>query len=120
MPIGLLLALSGLFAMHGLSDHGATGHLEPAGGHAMERATVGTLVGAAGAAATSDSPSSHLMGMAGLCLAVLVAGLWWAATSLRVGWRSGRAHVPPRLTRPQARARAPDPPDLYRLSIQRC
>lgn len=129
--VALLVALAGLFAMHGLSDHGASGRLEAAGA-SMVMAHGTMLTGAVLAghdagglgppAASGLSSDGHEMGMAGMCLAVLavvllliptrswrsLAGSLWA-----VGERSVAAVS-------HALARSPDPPDLILLSIHRC
>ena len=122
-------ALMGIFAMHGLSDHGASSHdmsapMNPAvtmtkhAGHAAEAAlgaTDDTLTGSA----APEEPSSG-MAMAGLCLAVLVG----AVVGLLL-LRPHRAVVfvrPVSLTlvaaRPSAR-RDRDPPCLFQLSVLR-
>lgn len=115
-----LAALAGLFAMHGMADHGvasvpvpltATGahHDAPTGAHGDEHGGGGL--------------SGH--GMAELCLALLVL----AAAGLAAGLLArGRPllrlllrRLPPRGQVVVARAaRFRDPPDLLRLSVQRC
>ena len=62
------------------------------------------------------------MGLAGLCLAVLVAALMFSSgpwRRLRHGVLVGLPPWPARLAG-VARTRAPTPPDLFGLSIQRC
>lgn len=119
----LLVALVGLFAMHGLSDHGASAHVSvtPAessmAGHSM--AATSSEPPAAG---TEDDPAGHSeLALAGLCLAILVAAV--------LGFGFARRRVmaylgmwAPRLARAWSRfpGRDRDPPDLIRLSIQRC
>jgi Family of unknown function (DUF6153) len=135
--LGLLVALSGLVVMHGLSDHGAAGHLEGAGVHATSgghsgmsevgadampdvvRALATVSVSVAGADGSGGS-DGHELAMAGLCLAVLFAGLLMAGT-----FRHATAYCVPRIAEVRLsgvapRARAPDPPDLHRLSVHRC
>jgi hypothetical protein len=135
--LGLLVALSGLVVMHGLSDHGAAGHLEGMGIHAasghhpgMSEVGAGAMPDVVGALATvsvsvagadgSGGPDGDELAMAGLCLAVLFAGLLMAGAL-----RQATAHFVPRnagagLGGVAPRARAPDPPDLHRLSVHRC
>lgn len=144
----LLATLAGLFAMHGMSDHGTMHHgslethapaapveavdLAPAS-HAMAgdghgAAAVSEIVGltgaavvALGAAASNGALDAGLHAALGLCLAILAGAAIMALRRLRT-WSSpltdtlgdaGRLVLP-------SRARAPDPPDLYALSIQRC
>ena len=116
--LGLLVALSGLMVMHGLSDHGAAGHLEGAGVHAMSGDQLGMseVVGVHGPA----GPDGHGLGMAGLCLAVLIAGVLTARALRHRTTRLVTKLVGPRLRAVAPRARAPDPPDLHRLSVHRC
>ena len=128
----LLAALAGLFAMHGMSDHGTAGPSDLVSAHAahlsmpMPVAEHDVAHTPAGPAVRSDSPyppmGGHDMGLAGLCLAVLVVVLVLSSalqTRLRssvltglTAWSARNAGV--------ARARAPSPPDLFALSIQRC
>ena len=116
----LLLALAGLFAMHGLGDHGTMVEQDH---HAMAMADhAAPTEGAAPGQRFEPAPSGGAdMSMAGLCLAVLLVGvvlLLAAAGRGRTlaGWRFAghptlvlvrRSHPPPR-------------PDLFGLSIQRC
>ncbi|HCB07328.1 MAG TPA: DUF6153 family protein [Nocardioides sp.] len=120
----MLAALAGLFAMHGLSEHGTSGH-----GYMEDMPTLAmsavehnaTAVGALDQLdAIVSAPMEHNMGSMGLCLAVLgVALLLWLLriTNKQRAWlyrfRTFVTAIP-------ALARAPDPPDLYQLSIQRC
>ncbi|AIY19491.1 hypothetical protein GUY44_04270 [Pimelobacter simplex] len=125
-----LAALAGLFAMHGMADHGvasvavavpvpaplaATGahHDTPTGEHGGQH----------GDGHGGGGTSGH--GMAELCLALLVL----AAAGLAAGLLArGRPllrlllrRLPPRGQVVVARAaRFRDPPDLLRLSVQRC
>ncbi len=130
----LLAALAGLFAMHGLADHGTshgsmTGSMsgspqgpDPAAGHAHDdhtRPTEPTVAGpVAGPVAVVGPLAESAMG---LCLAVLAGGL--VLLLVRGGaWpaRPWSDLVVRRCVAVIARARAPDPPDLLALSIQRC
>jgi len=129
----LLASLGGLFAMHGMSDHGTAGPGEVASSHVVHLSMpvperVADMAEAvAGSTAHSDSRSQqpvggHDMGLAGLCLAVLVALLMLSAgllRRLRGAVRAGLSPCPARLAG-LARARAPTPPDLFALSVQRC
>ena len=136
--VALLVALVGLFAMHGLSDHGAAGHLEGAGvvvaahhstpSHApltdleSMSSTSEPVVGAVAAAMPSGMGGpGHDLGTAGLCLAVMAVGLLLAA-AVRHAWADngpGRLLSLPSVGA-ALRPRAPDPPDLVQLSVQRC
>lgn len=114
-----LAALAGLFAMHGMADHGIAAAPLPATSahHGMP------------ASAEQPGQPEHPGGMTGhgmaeLCLALLVL----AAAGLVAG-RALRGRVlvlGRRLARPRWRvlvaraARFRDPPDLLRLSVQRC
>ncbi|MBM7517701.1 DUF6153 family protein [Nocardioides nitrophenolicus] len=109
-----LAALAGLFAMHGMADHGVASAPLPA-------------VTAADHAAAHDAPSPAHGGSTGhdlaeLCLALLVLAAGLAAGLLGVR----RALVVPRGAPPRWRAlvaraaRFREPPDLHRLSVQRC
>ena len=163
----LLAALAGLFAMHGISDHGTMRHgstdihaSDSAGPHAamttgtaattgvhagdlagdhagvlahVSTATTATTtvaafvtdstVGAIDSSFAADvTESSDLYAAMGLCLAILAgavflslrrAGLSSYPLSSVLATDIGRRLLP-------SRARAPDPPDLHALSIQRC
>ena len=117
----LLAALAGLFAMHGLSEHGMASHT------AID-APMSTMTGSSDPHPTANlRVGPHLgttlgdVGTAmGICLAVLLAaGMWWQrrAAERRIIRLSGLLAVTSVIA---ARARAPDPPDLIRLSIQLC
>jgi hypothetical protein len=119
----LLVALAGLFAMHGLSDHGAGGRADVHGvmaPHARHGATDAALLAPE---PTSAVTGTHLpMGMdMGLCVAVVGAGLLLLALVRREVRVRGLLPTTrdPRQP-PVSRARAPDPPDRHRLSLQRC
>jgi uncharacterized protein DUF6153 len=142
---GLLVVLSGLFGMHGLDNHGgehggavmesvtrsavtvpahsaASGH-EAMTGAARAATTVASASAAALGGAVTDA-TGHTgmdMGAAGMCMAVLVLSLLLLILSLYA------SRVPPLLwlvaravRSPVVRGRDPDPPSLFRLSIQRC
>ena len=118
----LLVALAGLFAMHGLSDHGVRGHLgtDPmAMSPAHHSSTATSSVTGSVSAVTGDGTSHQ---GAALCLAVIGAGLLLLlATGRRLRLRGLRAFDRVLACRPgTSRARSPDPPDLHLLSIQRC
>ncbi|MXG89000.1 DUF6153 family protein [Nocardioides flavescens] len=122
----VLAALAGLFAMHGLSDHGM------AGTDAMSGMAMGTHAGhdappAASSSAATEAVSGHSspghdMGLMGLCLAVVVAAVATAVALLRLRVTRARSLLPAALPGllGSARARVPRPPDLFVLSIQRC
>jgi hypothetical protein len=119
----LLTALAGLIAMHGLSDHRTADHIyadEPHTTSAMHTQPGPDPSRQVGVAADGVSLASGHMGEMDLCLAVLGAGLMLLL--LRV--RRPLAQLAHGTWRPLGhvleRARAPDPPDLVRLSIQRC
>jgi hypothetical protein len=144
-PVRLLLlagALAGLFAMHGLGDHGTAHHPGPVAvgshhvGAAMPAGTSDPSSGeqsghpsstAVGAMSESSAPARVLApaesgsGLAGLCMAVL-AGVLFALAGLRT-WGRRPAGVTLRLVaglRIAAVARERDPPRLVQLSICRC
>jgi len=127
----LLVALAGLFAMHGLSDHGLGGPSTVVAGdgqRVMAHDGAAMPGDASGAGVSERTPQQqpmkhgHDLGAAGLCLAVLVVVLlvgWslrWIGRRPLAGWR-------PRW-RPDgsilARVAPYRPPDLLALSIQRC
>lgn len=128
----LVGALFGLFAMHGLGDHGAAPHemhaaaMAPAiaaadaphGGHSSH-AEASDQSPAADSVMAPDSPSPG-MWMAGLCLAVLVGALigFLLARPKRVvvfQWSNAVAFVPAR----RSGRRDRDPPCLFELSVLR-
>jgi hypothetical protein len=125
----LLVALAGLFAMHGLSDHGAGGHADAHGAAAPHaRHGVAEALGSIEAALPVPRPTSAVTGTdvrtgmdMGLCVAVVGAGLLLLALVRREVRVRGLLPTTrdPRQP-PVSRARAPDPPDLHRLSLQRC
>jgi hypothetical protein len=134
----LLVALTGIFAMHGLSDHGVAGHLEGADAQLMASHHLLLSPGAAAAGPGVENavhaaekttfstgmgdPDGTGLGLAGVCLAVLAAGMLLAASIVRRDstdlFRSGAGRIPAAVI--SQRVRAPDPPNLIRLSIRRC
>ena len=135
----LLVALGGLLAMHGLSDHGSGGHpamtevgdrmAADASSMAMSAGTVANVTPTAHAAASAadvvvatDSAGRGLdeMGMAGGCLAFLT-GLLVHLLLVRRSWPAagffGTTGLRERI--PVFR-RDPDPPGRFVLSVQRC
>jgi Family of unknown function (DUF6153) len=126
----MVAALAGLFAMHGLSDHGMGGPdaLATVGGSAMTH-DAGAMTVAGHGSGSAAEPSDRLpiedhhdMGLVGLCLAVLVAVLLIGWSVWRRGLRPLRAWLPhwPPTGMTLLRARPLRPPDLLALSIQRC
>lgn len=141
---GLLVVLGGLFGMHGLDTHGGAGmdSVEPramtvpadgaAWGHeamsasAYEVATVVDVAKVAVVGAMTDASGLPGMDMSatGMCMAVLFLSLlllilrFYASRGRPLLWLVAR---PVRSVRPHlVRGRDPDPPSLFRLSIQRC
>lgn len=136
---GILVVLAGLFGMHGLDSHGAAGMDTTAyaaisegpmdavaasgaavrsdGHHAMETPTqAGLTVSSMSEATGSDATD---MGMAGMCMAILVGALITLVRPLRASrFRS----VPAEPARPPwlSVGRSRDPPSLIALSILRC
>ena len=115
-------ALLGLLAMHGLGLHG-TAHL----GHASTAMPMDAAVSAPHehprmpdvAASDGSAPQHRILGLAGLCLAVLLLGIV-------LGTRHGRhllqgpLHGLRTADRPARARRDRAPPSLLALSIQRC
>ncbi len=124
----LLLALLGLFAMHGLADHGAAGHhggpgtTAAAEHHVSHEAPTSqpsaavTEVVAMSVTAPLGDPG-HTAGA--LCLAVLLLGLalLLAGRGTRLPRRATARLVGNSTPLP---IRRPDPPDLTRLCVLRC
>jgi len=128
----LLMTLAGVFAMHGLSDHGSAHHGAMPDSATIASAAAMGMHGAGPAGARVDDVSAvstqgveatngNSRAAMTLCLAVL-AGLVLFLFRARRAWfrnvlrswvkRSSKAFL--------VRARAPDPPDLFALCIQRC
>ena len=131
----LLVALAGLMAMHGLSDHSVSGigpSLEPVSAstgitaptldHVLHENTPGdSAVGLP----SDDDLGGHGQTLAELCLAVLAAVLLLATCRRgfqRLGYLSARFLdlTGPITTAQLATARGPPTPDLRMLSVQRC
>jgi hypothetical protein len=134
----LLVALAGLFAMHGLSGHGAMDHdgsafrvpgdTTMAAMHAapvpvVDQAvdhTLGQAPGHAVSRAVGPATGRTTDAAMGLCLAVLTGALVLLLLR-RAAWpvaAEGRRVL--RHCALLARARAPDPPDLLALCVHRC
>lgn len=125
----LLAALAGLFAMHGLTDHGAAHPIAVASStpmsmtHAHESSAEEPVLDRTPVFEAPDVGGHAGVGLAGMCLAVL--GLAGFARWLLAG--RGRAlaswfHVPTLALRPVTASldRSRDPPDLVRLQVHRC
>lgn len=129
----LLVTLAGLFGMHGLADHGTEqmGSVHAAmstmvndAASTAENLAHGTVATASTVlAATVSHPSGGTgmdMNAAAMCLAVLVLTAIAMIVSLHAG-QLGLLFLTARPVRaPVTPGRAPDPPNLYALSIQRC
>ena len=129
-------ALLGLFAMHGLAVHGAmhavhnaapmpaaiavAGHDHSAGRGADQVAMPDTRDDSRSGASGERTPDSGPVGFAGLCLAILLAGV--AAVVFLGRFLRIRRRVAPAAARgwPARSRRDRDPPCLLALSIQRC
>lgn len=106
------VALAGLFAMHGLSPHGAHSSPEATSTHGDH----GTDLSGGQLPAGGDEDA-----LLALCLALLVAGvvgLVARARPIRMTARHGNRPNPG--TSPATARRDRDPPDLHALSILRC
>jgi len=134
MPAALSLAwvavaLFGLFAMHGLGDHGtmhdmgggvapmSVGHHD----HTSGQTTSVTLADVP-RALLPDEPGMDGMGLAGLCVVVLISGVATLLVAIglrRHAWME-RLSAPSPGRRWPATLRDRDPPSLITLSIQRC
>ncbi|MEO7943504.1 MAG: DUF6153 family protein [Marmoricola sp.] len=138
--VGLLVVLTGLFGMHGLSNHGVAGMenmpqvTAPASvgavGSTLDRVSGGPTGQAGplsdpvpGAATLTSGPGQQGMdmNMAGLCVATLAVGLFALLLLLRLE-RLPRApwFLQRRAFALKPVGRDPDPPSLSVLSIQRC
>ena len=126
----LLTALAGLFAMHGMSDHRTMHHggmtdttfTDTAASMDIAQAVHTSTDGALGAfdavATTTERGTGAAMGvclavMAGLVLFLHRASRAWSGRVLRSVLAHWQVRCP-------TRARDPDPPDLFALSVQRC
>ena len=121
-------ALLGLFAMHGLAAHGTAHKADPieatalvSTDHHVAAPTLGhesTLLASSRSGDREHDPG--VLGLAGLCLAVLLLGVALAVVLGRgVAVEGNRSRAFRAGGRP-ARARYRDPPCLFALSIQRC
>ena len=133
--VACVLALGGLFAMHGIGDHGSgaeqgMGMVSPGQTPGAARAmpdhnssavtpTVDARGGAVAASSFGAPVSRTQAGMDAMCLSVLVSSLWvWAwGRRLRL---STRAESASGVRARGRRSRDRDPPSLIRLSILRC
>lgn len=126
-------ALVGLFAMHGLASHGAmhTGHSDQPlpvtmaveHTHVAIEMSVGMAADAAATftAPTPTTPDGDGLGLAGLCLAVLLVGVFAAILLGRRTVHLQLRELADSVRGWPARARRErDPPCLVALSIQRC
>ena len=121
----LLLALVGLFAMHGLGEHGthdagaAAAHgsmVMAASGHPTHLVDPIDLLTPAHPAGRGLPMSAGAMCLAVLGL-LLLGVLRLVGSGRRVPLWSGSSRPP---SVPVARGRAPDPPGRFVLSVQRC
>lgn len=131
-----VVALVGLFAMHGLAGHG-TGHEMDMGspavlstsasmthgmGNSMSMGMATTEVGTEPSATPDDqTPEPSMMSLVGLCLAILLLA-FVLAVSLGRGFTVHRNLLRRVLAIgwPARARRDRDPPCLFTLSIQRC
>lgn len=156
----LLAALTGLFAMHGMSDHGAMHHgvdaghgaaaldgadattygardghsaastvsaatpggsVEAVGGATMSMAFDSTRVVAEAVATAGDALDGGLHVAMGLCLAILAGAAALALRRLCLRPHPLTATLSSVILRVlPSHARAPNPPNLHALCIQRC
>lgn len=132
----LLAALTGLFAMHGLSDHGATHPAEhlvmstttPLGAHVQVHAPVAvdevSPSAATGVQLTRGREHDRLpagMDLTGLCVAVLaLAGLLAIAKHGASRWPGLARQLHQGQLAYRAHPRTADPPDRHRLQVHRC
>lgn len=143
---GLLLTLAGLFAMHGLAEHGtgagsdahgsmptmassglsAAGHTTTHGANQTAQAVVALPAMASRALDTAalHGPSGGTgmdMSAIGMCLAVLLLTVIALILQLHANRPRPVLFLTARPARaPVAPSREADPPNLFALSIQRC
>lgn len=122
-------ALAGLFAMHGLNDHGASSHdvSAPTSSAVMAMSHTSPVAHEAedvmeGASIVAETPGEDLpgMAMAGLCLAVLagaIIGILLLRPRRRVIFR--RPIAQPFVPAEPSGRRDRDPPSLFELSVLR-
>lgn len=121
LVFGVLAVLTGVFAMHGLGDHGAMQHESRSATHAgMPTNGTGDDLRVAGPS-DGDSGLGSDVNMVGLCLAVL-GGLLLVLGAVGLGrsWRVRRPGMVRRLRSIAATHRDRDPPSLLVLTINRC
>lgn len=131
----LLIALTGLMAMHGLSDHGTGGVSGINSASGIASPALERVVGEHHHADAEEPPPVAPAGhgdhggqgelLLSICLAVLGAALLlrtvlhaWKREGIRPGGPADRTRS--LAVSLLARARGPSPPDLRLLSIQRC
>jgi len=127
---GLLVILGGLFGMHGLDDHGGAGmdsiaHATMTGpvaqGAAVAHEVMTGVVHEAAAVINTSGHAGMGMGAAGMCMAVLMLSLLVLMLQLHASRQSQVLWLVARPVRATGIwGRDPDPPSLFRLSIQRC
>ncbi|HET7691125.1 MAG TPA: DUF6153 family protein [Nocardioidaceae bacterium] len=122
----LVVSLLGLFGMHGLSDHGvahASSHAVVAMSDHASHAGHTAPVPEPSAPAPSTPSDDHGAGLLVVCLAVLAGAVSLAIAVLLAARRRPSLRLSAgqwtATTRPR-RARDPVPPDIWRLSVQRC
>lgn len=122
----LLAALGGLFAMHGMSDHGiAESGISMSASMPMDAGAATEQVAVASdrtAQPVEPHKQNHDMSAMGLCLAILVAALMTLLVLRKRIPAALEAWSPAAYNNLLgfAHARVPRPPDLFTLSIQRC
>jgi hypothetical protein len=126
-PALALVALAGLFAMHGMGDHTAThaglpGTSTHAGHDLAAMATAPVTEGQAAEGSVTIDPTAPLgdSGAMALCFAVLVGGalgLAWVALRSRATTAGRRTPWPADRV---PRGRDPDPPRPLLLGVCRC
>ena len=132
---GLLVVLGGLLGMHGLDNHGGpgmdtmahTGTAVPAHdavtgpAHVAAAAAAVATEAVVGAATDATGHTGMSTGATGMCMAVLVLSLLLLILRLYASRQPALLWLVARSVRtPLVRGRDPDPPSLFRLSIQRC
>jgi hypothetical protein len=122
-------ALAGLFVMHGLNDHGASGHDvdAPTDSAVVAMSHTSQMAHDAGdapegALTVAGAPGQDLPGvaMAGLCLAVLAGAIiGFLLLRPQPGVIFWRPIVQPFVPAPPSGRRDRDPPSLFELSVLR-
>ena len=131
---GLLILLGGLFGMHGLDNHGgagmdsavsatmtgSTGHAGSVADEVITRAAPHVALVTGAATVATERPGMD-MGAAGMCMAFLSGSDRFCCSRLHASRLQPPLWLVARPARsPGVRGRDPDPPSLFRLSIQRC